>query len=96
MADNEGSGIIAGRYAFVPNPCTTIPCLPGMAYAIESGGQCYFLTLGGRWSSQAHAWKGWKPSVGDAVTVSGDVRQQTDVNGNPFLVIEVKSLDPAR
>lgn len=95
MVDNAGHTTITGRYAFVPNPCVTEPCLPGMAYAIESGSQCFFLTLGGRWSDQAHGWKGWMPAVGDAVYVTGKIRQKIDIRGNPFFTIEVESLLPA-
>ena len=82
MVDNEGPTTITGRYALVPNPYTTEPCLPGMAYAIESGGQCFFLTLGGRWSDQGHAWKGWMPALGDAVSATGGIRQQIDIRVN--------------
>lgn len=95
MVDKEGHTTITGRYAFVPNPCTTEPCLPGMAYAMESGGKCFFLTVGGRWSDQARAWQGWIPAVGDAISVTGTVRQQLDIRGNPFFTLEVESLTPA-
>jgi hypothetical protein len=95
MADNEGTPTVTGRYAFVPNPCTTQPCLPGMAYAIESGGQCFFLTLGGRWSDQAHTWEGWMPSLGDTISVRGSIRQRLDIRGDPYFTIEAESVVPA-
>lgn len=95
MTDYGAPATLTGRYAFMPNPCTTEPCLPGMAYALESDGQCFFLMLDGRWLDQAHAWKGWIPVLGDAVSVTGNVRQQIDIRGNPFFIIEVESMVPA-
>ena len=95
MAENEENTTITGQYVFAPNPCTTRPCLPGMTYAIESGGQFFIITLGGCWSDQAHDWNGWTPSVGDVVCVTGTIRRQTDISGNPFFTIEVESLTPA-
>ncbi|MGI5939323.1 MAG: hypothetical protein ACOX8V_01295 [Thermoleophilia bacterium] len=95
MVDSEKPTTVTGHYAFVPNPCTTVPCLPGMAYAIESNGQYFFLTRDGRWLDQAPTWKGWTPSVGDVVSAMGDVGQQTDVRGDPFFTLEVRSLAPA-
>jgi len=86
---------LTGRYVFLPNPCTTEPCIPGMVYAIESGGQCFFITQGGCWSWQAHTCNGWTPSVGDAISVTGVVSQQIDVRRNPYYNIEVESLIPA-
>lgn len=94
MTDNEALTTITGRYVFVPNPCTTDPCLPGMTYAVESGGQCFFLTLSGRWSDQAHAWKGRMPVLGSSVSVTGKITQRMDIRGDPFFTIEVESLVP--
>lgn len=87
---------ITGTYVFVPNPCTTEPCLPGMAYAVRSATQCVFLTAGGRWLDTALEWQGWTPQVGAAVTVAGKVTQRTDVRGQPFLTMEVETLTPAQ
>ncbi len=92
--DNETMTTITGRYVFVPNPCTTEPCLPGMAYAVESGGQGYLLTVADRWSDKPRTWGGWTPLLGDTITVVGRVTHRTDLRGAPFLTIEVESLTP--
>jgi hypothetical protein len=85
---------IQGRYVLVPNPRTTEPPLPGMAYAVSVDSECYYLTSAGRWSAQARAWPGFAPAVGDAVTVVGSIHRVTDVRGEEFLTIEVESLTP--
>lgn len=95
MTDRAQSTTITGTYVFLPNPCTTEPCLPGMAYAVRSATQCAFLTTQGRWSDPETERQGWMPRVGDTVTVVGRVAQRTDVRGQPFLTIEAESLRPA-
>ena len=94
MTDDARPRTVTGKYVLLPNPCTTRPCLPGMAYAIESGGQQLFLTRAGRWSASALTWGDFAPDVGDTVTVVGQVSQRTDVRGQPFFTIEVESLVP--
>ncbi len=94
MSYGETRRTISGRLAFVTNPITTDPPLPGMAFAVESAGKCYFLTVKGYWSPVARSWAGWTPSPGDAVTVVGHVTPRTDVRGDSFLTIEVESLKP--
>ncbi len=87
---------ITGRYAYVPNPCTTKPCLPGMVYAINAKGTDYFLTVNGRWFSENRPWNEYTPSPGDEVDVTGKVSKQKDVRGDEFRTIEVASLVPKR
>lgn len=89
---DEVSMTITGKYVFLPNPCTTEPCLPGMAYALESSGQCFFLTMAGRWSDKPIERGEWTPELGDTATVVGRVTQRRDVRGEPFLTLEVESL----
>lgn len=87
---------LTGRYSFVPSPCTTTPCLPGMAYAIRSGESDYYLTVNGRWFSENRSWNGYTPDVGDNVTATGEVGRQKDVRDQMFLTLEVATLVPAR
>ncbi len=83
---------ITGRYAYIPNPCTTRPCLPGMAYAVNAKGIDYFLTVAGRWFSENRPWNGYTPEPGDDVEVTGKISTQKDIRGGEFRTIEVASL----
>ncbi len=94
MTDDEATTTLTGRYAFVPNPCTTQPCLPGMAFAVECAGQCFLLTQSGRWSDHPWISQGWSPAVGNSVSVTGRVTQHTDIRGDSFFTIEVEALRP--
>jgi hypothetical protein len=66
-----------------------------MAVAIESGGQLYFLARHGHWMEQGYTLQGWTPALGDALSVTGDIQQRHDIRGDPFFLIEVKTLAPA-
>ena len=96
MADDPQRQTITGPFAFVPNPCTTAPCLPGMACAVEAGGRCYFLTVDGQWSDRAPVVNEWTPAIGQVISVVGRVTLRTDIRGDPFLAIEVETMRPAR
>jgi hypothetical protein len=91
-----GVQTLEGRYEFLPNPCTTRPCLPGMAYALKAGDAVLFVTSGGRWFAEARSWGGYTPQPGDGVVVTGEVREQLDADGQTFLVIEATSIAPRR
>lgn len=83
---------ITGFYTLAPNPCTTTPCLPGLAYALQAGGEQWFVTLDGHWFADDRSWSGYRPEPGDRVTISGPVGERTDVRGEPFRVIEAVTL----
>jgi len=95
--DNTSNDLntITGRYSCVPNPCTTDPCLPGMAYAVLADDTCYYITIGGYWFSENRSWGAYTPEPGDPVTVTGRLQEQEDVSGNLFYTIEAVSLRPA-
>lgn len=83
----RGLSAITGRYSYVPCPCVTTPCLPGMAYAVLAN-ELYYITAGGHWFAENRAWDGYAPGPGELVTVTGHVLQRTDVSGKPFATIE--------
>lgn len=84
---------IEGRYEFVANPCTTRPCLPGMALAVRGGERDYFLTVDGRLMAEARSWQGYAPEPGDRVAVTGEVRSHRDVFDKPYQTLEVTTLE---
>ena len=92
-----------GRLALVPNPCTTDPCLPGLAVALEQPGTPLLLARQGQWLTEADTPPGWSPALGlrlgDAlgrvVTVTGAVSDRSDRLGAPYRLLEVVALSPA-
>lgn len=98
MTTHEGATgrTLSGRYAVVPEPCTTQPCLPGVAYAVESGGEVLIVTVGRQWSSLPHSWDGYEPRLGDRVTVTGEVTEMIDAKGQRHRLIEAGRVVPDR
>lgn len=91
-AAGESQSEFTGRLAYLGNPCTTEPCLPGMAFAVMVESTPYYLTSEGAWLDDTRAWDGYTPAPGDKVTVIGRVIERRDVRGDPFLELEVASL----
>ena len=92
-----------GRLVLVPTPCTTDPCLPGLAVALEQAGTTLLLGRQGRWLTEAETPPGWSPALGprlgdalgQVVTVTGAVHDRSDRLGAPYRLLEVVALDPA-
>lgn len=91
----HGTHTLTGVLSLVPNPCTTRPCLPGLALAVVVGPTPYFLTRNGKLCRDDDA-LGRRAPVGAKVRVSGAVETSRDVNDCLFHTIEFVSLLPAR
>jgi len=85
-----------GEYLRVGNPCTTIPCLPGMVYAVLADDRCYYLTVNGKWMWENKQWGEYTPKERDHVKVTGYLSERRDVKGYSFYEIEVVSLRPTQ
>ena len=85
---------ITGKLELLPNPCTTKPCLPGLAFAVVADDRVpHFLTRDGRFVMHS---AGDLPSPGEKVVVVGDVHEQQDVNGKTFKSIELRTVRPVQ
>jgi hypothetical protein len=91
MANGKRQTLV-GTLTLVPNPCTTRPCVPGMAFAVIVGDTPYFLTKDGRLCMSNYAWAPTAPTLGAQVTATGVVAENSDVNDCLFRVIEFTSL----
>ncbi|MGK7914653.1 MAG: hypothetical protein AB4038_03785 [Prochloraceae cyanobacterium] len=85
---------VTGEYTFVPNPCTTKPCLPGFIFALQVNETYYYLMVEGQWLWETQSWDGFVPQVGQTVKVSGEISEQIDTAGQVFYNLEVISLYP--
>jgi hypothetical protein len=86
---------ISGEYLQVGTPCTTDPCLPGLVYAVLVDDTYHFLNVDGAWLWWNRSWDGYRPEIGDFVTVVGYAEETSDVYGAALHKIEVVSLAPA-
>jgi hypothetical protein len=92
---DEAAEQVTGLLILAPNPCTTEPCLPGLAYAIDADGRHLFVTTDGALRMQGHRWAEADLEPGSRVAAHGIVRERRDMAGRPYLEIEVSSLSPA-
>lgn len=85
---------LTGTYTLLANPCSTKPCLPGLAYAVVAD-NAYFPTLHGNLLVATHSWGAFTPQPGDKVAITGIVQYKNDAFGKPFRIIEVEKVKPA-
>ena len=87
---------VQGRCVFVPNPCTTQPCLPGMAHALlADDGELWFITRGGQWSDQPPRVGARTLHVGERLVLTGEASERSDAFGRPYRLIEAASVERA-
>ncbi len=96
MNPKENLDVMIGWYLLIGNPCTTIPCLPGVAYAVFAHDEYYYVTIDGHWISENRSWYGYTPEAGDLVSVTGSLSEKRDAFGKPFHTIEVVSIQRAK
>lgn len=84
---------LTGTLSLEPNPCTTKPCLPGIAFAlVTDDGVRYFLTRRGGFIMPSSAESNSLPAPGDKVVAGGSVQEEHDIAGNIFRTLEVTTL----
>ena len=84
------TGEITGKLELLPNPCTTKPCLPALAFAVvDEDRVAHFLSRDGRFVLHNAA---DLPSPGERVVAVGEVEEQQDVNGKTFKRIHFTNL----
>lgn len=89
---NENVHTVTGVYSYVSNPCTTMPCLPGMVFAVHADSAYYYLTVRGHLIFKKLSWEGYAPEPGEIVTVTGYLSIHEDIRGDKFFELEVISL----
>jgi hypothetical protein len=87
---------ITGRYAYIGNPRTANPCVPGMAYAVQVNSVCYYITVNDRLLSENRSWGDYTPLPNDVVILSGRVSEKKDVFDKPYYTVETLTLRKAR
>jgi len=83
---------LTGMYCLAGNPCTTKPCLPGIAPALFAEEKYYSLTLNDSWLPENRSWHGYIPQPNDPITVTGSLQKREDIFGYPYQTIEVATL----
>ena len=87
-----GQSTYSGKIIYMPNPCLTEPCLPGMVFGLETTSQDYVLTINSNW-----IWSNNRLIIGDVeyfiddeVEIIGITTTKQDLNFNEYTEIEIK------
>jgi hypothetical protein len=86
--------LLLGAYSIIGNPCTTIPCLPGVVSAVTSGDTNYVLTVHDIWFNGDFSWNNFTPVPGDSVLVRGIITVRTDLLYHRYFTLEVIDFAP--
>jgi hypothetical protein len=87
--------LAVSEFAYVPNPCTTDPCLPGEVAAIIELGVTYIIVIDGHWVDSSYDWQtewDFNGLPGKTTMAEGVVTYHTDLNGDVYLELELTSL----
>ena len=85
----RGTSTLSGTLTLAANPCTTRPCLPGVALALDSAAGRYFLRRRRRWLRDPSELEEGPAMPGDRIVVTGHAGAGADVDGMPFLTLDV-------
>ena len=83
---------VRGPLVLAPSPCTTRPCLPGMALAVDAGGELCFITRQGAVLFGTSALGSPGLAIGQAVVANGTMSEIPDVRGEVFRALEITSI----
>lgn len=87
-----GQNTYSGKIIYMPNPCLTEPCLPGIVFGLETTSQNYVLTINSNW-----IWSNNRLIIGDVeyfiddeVEIIGITTTKQDINSNEYTELEIK------
>jgi hypothetical protein len=80
-----------GKIISIPNPCTTIPCLPGNVLALETTFGDYVLYYK-HWFIDKIIVENVEFFVDDEVEITGITTVKQDINSNKYTELEIKTI----
>ena len=83
----------SGKIIFLPNPCETVPCLPGAILGLETDTINYVLTENSNWIwNNSLIFADIEYFIDDEVEITGITTTKQDVNSNKYIELEIKSI----
>lgn len=91
---------VQGLLVLLPNPCTTQPCLPGLALAVRGDARdgqrgLWYLQRGGGFVTDPAEIPG-RPQLGIPLRISGTLRPGRDVHGEVYQTLQVDGAECGR
>ncbi|MDR1335406.1 MAG: T9SS type A sorting domain-containing protein [Tannerella sp.] len=81
-----------GKLVGKPNPCTTIPCLPGIVWALETVENSYILSADNHWYRDNLVFDNTEYSREDSVVISGTAYHKYDINNKAYIELKIEKI----
>ena len=89
-----GQDIYIGKIIYMPNPCQTEPCLPGMVFGLETTSNNYVLTINSNWiwSNNKLIVYDIEYLIDDEVEITGITTSKQDINSKEYIELEIDAI----
>ena len=89
-----GQNTYSGKIIYMPNPCQTEPCLPGIVFGLETTSNSYVLTINSNWiwSNNGLIVEEIEYFIDDEVEITGITTTKQDINSNEYTELEIKTI----
>jgi len=88
----QSTNLYHGVLILVPNPCTTDPCLPCIAWSLNNDTANFVLTKNGNWICDNLIIDGKEYLENDTVTIIGHDTTKLDINSEPYYELEINEV----
>jgi len=96
LLNTHGQVNYFGKIVYMPNPCMTDPCLPGMVFGLETefGGYQYILTVNSHWvgSEDKLIVDDIEYFIDDEISITGKSSAKLDLNSVEYSVFEIGTI----
>jgi hypothetical protein len=81
-----------GKLVYLPSPCHTEPCLPGVVIALETEAENYIISIDSRWFTDEIVFDEERYGIEEMVEITGIVSLKQDINSIEYYEIQVTSI----
>ena len=83
-----------GTIIDMPNPCTTVPCLPGILFGLETFYGNWVLSINSHWiwSDSELIVEDTEYFIGDKVKITGIISRKQDANSRQYTELEIQTM----
>ena len=89
-----GQNTYSGKIIYMPNPCQTDPCLPGVVFGLGTTSNNYVLTINFNWiwADNSLIVEGVEYFIDDEVEITGTLTTKHDINSNEYTELEITTI----
>ena len=88
----DGQSTYSGKITYIPNPCLTKPCLPGVVFGLKTTLNNHVLSINAKWFNNRLIIDNIEYFVDDEVEITGIMTTKQDVNSNGYTELEIHAI----